>query len=220
MKKGILTLLFVSLSCVGNTQILLGGKIGYGYFGILNDNSMGDKAFYSNCLDRIIISIEAKQCSNHLINLGISLDYINQSFDVLAHSGGHVNTYTADANFSIGSLYFEFKPQFTFGKKIRYFFYPGFIFGTLLHSNVKGTLTSNTMDTTLIISEMDRNGSSYFPAFNFGFILGGGLDIKLSSKVILNLENNNNILFGGPSWGSNKSSLYNLTILCGIFYKL
>jgi hypothetical protein len=181
---------------------------------------MGDKAYYSNCLDMFIVSIEAKQSTNHLINLAISLDYVNQSFSVLSHWGGHGTNYMADGDFSAGSLYFEFKPQFTFGKKIRYYFYPGFIFGTVLHSLVDGTLKTSTLDTTGLINEMSQNKSSYFPSINFGFILGMGVDIPLSSKVTLNVENNNNIVFGGPSWGSNKSSLYNLNILCGFFYKL
>lgn len=220
MKKGIFLLLFVTLSYEGSTQILLGGKIGYGYFGILNDNSMGDKAYYSNCLDRFIVSFEAKQSTNHLVNLAISLDYVNQSFSVLSFWGGPGTTYKADGDFSMGSLYFEFKPQFTFGEKIRYYFYPGFIFGTVLHSHVDGNLKTSTMDTTGVINEMSQNKSSYFPSINFGFCLGMGMDIPLSPKLILTVENNNNILFGGPSWGSNKSTLLNLNILCGLYYKL
>ncbi|MDP4281721.1 MAG: hypothetical protein Q8867_06170 [Bacteroidota bacterium] len=220
MKRGILVLLFFSLSYLGMAQILLGGKIGYGYFGIMNDNKMGDRADYSNCLDKIIFSIEAKQNTNHLINLGISFDYVNQSFNVSSYWGGPGATYKANADFSIGSLYFEFKPQFTFGKRIRYFFYPGFILGTLLHSNVNGTLFTNSMNSIGVTSKLDQNGSSYFPYAAFGFVAGIGIDIPLTSRLTLNVENKNNLRFWGPEWGSNKSSLYNLNVLCGIFYKL
>ncbi|HET8685723.1 MAG TPA: hypothetical protein VFM18_03545 [Methanosarcina sp.] len=220
MKKGGFFFLFVLLSYYGSAQISLGVKTGYGYFTIINDNQMGDKAYYSHCRDNIILSIEAKQNTTHLLNLGVSLDYVNQSFNVSSQVGGHVTDYKADAKFTTGSLYFGFKPQFTFGKQVRYFFYPGFIFGTVLHSYADGIVTTNSMDTTGVTSEINHEGSSYFAPVNFGFLVGMGMDVPLSSRLTLNIENTNNILSGGPSWGSNKSMLVNLNIFCGLFYRL
>lgn len=70
--------------------------------------------------------------------------YSSRSFNVVSSYGGADRVRTIDYNYTIGTLYLQFRPQFGFGSKTRFYVYPGVYYGILINSLVQGSYSDTS----------------------------------------------------------------------------
>lgn len=203
------------------SQIQVGVKGGYNYYFIFNNESGRDRAKYTEYNDSYIFSIVARQRTSHIINLGIEFEYLHQSFYVDATWGSVGSSEYAKLNFNLGRVNFQFQPQFVFGRKYKFFFYPGLFFGKIVNSSVDGTIShweSGQIDPK--VDTVHGSANSFFPWIDVGVVAGVGLDIPLYKNFNFVFENAYSYSFTGLSWGSNTSHFFNIKFEIGITYTL
>jgi hypothetical protein len=200
----------------------IGIQAGYGFPSFLPDNSGPNEINYSAVHDNFIISIGARERSKKTFNLGMDLTYTNQSFKVDASTGGLGVSQTQKLAINYGNLSLDILPQFVFGKEIKIFVYPGFFFGTTIHSYCRGTTGSWTITGKTTSDTIKGSGSSYLSSMDFGLLFGIGLDWPISGgKFVFEADNKDYFyVFGGPSIGSAGTGYFHCTFNVGVFYKI
>jgi hypothetical protein len=150
------------------------------------------------------------------------IEYIHKSFTVQSSWGGLGGGSTANFNYSIGNIYLKLMPQFAFGSKVRFYFYPGIFFGVLVNSTLTGTLYHWQMGTPYISQTDTINGSArdYYPDFEFGIAPGIGLEIPVCHglSLVFDYTFRMNLYPVSASWGSTKVKMFNMDFVVGCAY--
>jgi hypothetical protein len=211
-------LLFLPLISLGQGQI--GVKGGYIYYWFTEPEEAGLTCDYNYSHSAYSIAVSLRQRTSHTFNQGVEIAYTNRSFAVKSSDQSPGGGETVDYDYTIGNIYLQFQPQFTFGSKIKFVFYPGFYFGTLLHSSIHGTENSWHMGYPPKTDTINGSASDYYPNFEFGVLLGIGLEIPVYKNLNIVYENNfsMNLLPVANAWGSEKIKMLNLNFELGLAY--
>lgn len=209
------------LLSIGQLQIDIKGGYIYYWF-----TSPSEPAHYSAQYDyshnAFSIAVTIRQRSSHILNFGSEIEYVNRSFNVKSSWGGLGSGTMVDFSYTIGNIYIHFQPQFVFGSKLKFFFYPGFYLGTLLHSTLNGTLNSWSGGTPFVVNYDTIHGSAkgHYPDLEFGISPGIGLEFPICNKInfVFEYSFRMNLLPIGSSWGWKELKMFNMNFEVGIAY--
>ncbi len=214
----------MSLPLIFKGQCQFGVKGGYNYYWFTHpeDGHFNSKYNYNN--SAVLVCATIKQRVSNILYFGAELDYTNRSFEVISGWGGLGSGKNADLNYNIGNIYSQIKPQLIFGSKVKFFIYPGFYAGTMIHSSLTGeikswSISAQPINTTEII---DGTAKDYYPSFEFGICAGTGIDYMFYKNLgfVLEYNFNMNLLPISNSWGSDKVKMINMNISAGITYTI
>ncbi len=222
MKKNILYSLLVFLPLISAGQMQIGVHAGYNYFWFTKPTFQDYYYDYDYSKTAYSVSVSINERSVHTFNLGCELEYTHRSFEVHSVFSGLGGGNSAYFNFNLGNIYLLFKPQFVLGSKVRFFLYPGFYFGTILHSGLRGTYYSWWMGNPDSRDTINGNAVGYYPAFEFGLLAGWGIEVPVSKSLRAVFENNlsMNLLPVGSAWGSDKIKMLSLMVKVGLAYTI
>lgn len=212
------------LSLAATAQYQLGFTAGYDYYWFTDPDDGHYQASYDYNHSAPVIGLAFRSRGESLLNIGTRLEYTFRSFSVNSSQGGLGGGTSYDYTFDLGNIYLEAQAQFTFGKKIRYYLYPGFYVGTLLHSSVSGTIHSWQYGYPPVNHTDTVSGSAepYYADSEFGFCAGAGADFPLGRNWFLSgeISYSMNLWPLADAWGSEKVKMMNLCVEAGIFYQL
>jgi hypothetical protein len=224
MKQVVAIILLGSLPLLSAAQYQLGFKAGYDYYWFTNPDDGHYQATYDYNHSAPIVSLAFRTRGPGLVNFAAQMDYTFRSFTVNSSQGGLGGGTSFDYTFDLGNIYLQAQAQFTFGKKIRYYFYPGFYVGTLLHSSVAGTVHSWQMGYPPVNHTDTVSGPAgrYYTDSEFGICAGAGADFPIDRNLYLSGEINYSLNLWpiADAWGSEKVKMMNLCFQAGIFYQL
>jgi hypothetical protein len=213
-------LIFLPLLSLGQWQ--LGGRAGTIVYSFTHPDEGGENAEYGYPGFPFSISVTARQNTAKTFNPGIELEYTNRSFSVSASEFGHVYSSHTNLSYTLGNLYLHFQPRFVFGKSVKFFFYPGFYFGTFLHSSVNGTINSSTGNYPPYSTTQSINGSAkgYYPQFEFGISPGAGLEVPFHNNFNLDIEYQFTwgLIPVGYGWGYDAVRMLGMNLKIGVAY--
>ena len=221
MKKRFTFLIFLFLPIISFGQVQMGFKGGYIYYWYTYPNDGNYEYVYDYSHNAFSVSVSLKQTSLQIFNLGYELEYTNRSFGVNSTMNGLGAGGNVYFNYTLGNLYLRIEPQFSFGTNVKFYFFPGVYFGTLLHSSLNGTKYSWTLGhTTGTIDSINGTAKGYYPAFEFGLLIGLGIEFPLYKNLDCVFQHNfkMNILPIASSWGSSKIKMLNLNFEFGLVY--
>jgi len=230
-------ILLIILPVISHGQTQIGFKAGYIYYWFANPDNEHFIANYDYSHNAYSVAVMVRQkIPKSIINLGFEIEYTNRSFSVKSSWGGLGGGQNANFSYSIGNLYLHIQPQFTFGRNVKFYFYPGIYFGTLLNSKLTGSLSYWQMGnppnngTKLL----DGSAKDYYPNFEFGLYPGIGLEFPLYKNLNILFDYSftmTYLSFGssdgsdqsyflpiGSSWGSDKVKMLNMNLEIGVVY--
>ncbi len=217
LKKLLLFLFLFSFSMIANGQIQLGVKGGY-FFNNVTGYDPSQTATYSFSPDSYLISVFVRQCTQKKFNLGLEGEYTTRSYNVITDELSPGSSFYSHFHVKMDQLNILIKPQFVFGQKVKYFFYPGMFIDFM--SNIKdhgvtyGSLVSGKQDTAI------SNPKTYntFP-FIFGLMAGFGIEIPLPKGFNIIFENNYSFYIGGsPPDGAYNNRFIDIKLEAGVAY--
>jgi hypothetical protein len=218
----LLTFFLISFLC--HAQLEIGIQAGYGFpsFLVGSSDQPGTTTF-SNVHDNIILSFGIRQRTKKVFNLGLNLAYQNQSFKLKSSVGGLGSWTSHDLKINYGNVRLDILPEFVIGENLKVVISPGFTFGTLLHSHCTGSdaFGLNEPPYTQTVNNVNGSARAYFSRLDFGVLFQLGLDIPLSKRIVLEIDNTEYLyIFGGPSISEVKIHYIHVTFTGGVFYKL
>lgn len=218
-----IVLIFFPIISFSQTQI--GFKAGYIYYWFTKPEKGHFYADYDYSHNAYSVSVMVRQrIPKSFLNLGLEIEYANRSFSVKSGWGGLGSGRKANFSYTIGNLYLHIQPQFTFGKKFQFYFYPGIYFGTLINSNLTGSLSYWQMGNPSSSETEILNGSAvgYYPTFEFGIYPGIGFEFPLYKNLdfIFEYSFTMNFLPIGKSWGGYDVKMLNMNFEIGAVYNL
>jgi hypothetical protein len=219
MKKQFIYMLFLFLPFLsfGQGQIgIKGGYIHY-WFTVPVDGIDYDYNYSHNAYS---INVSLRQRTSHTFNQGVEIEYTNRTFAVKSYDHSPGSSESVDYYYTIGNIYLQFRPQFIFGSKIKFSFYPGFYFGTLLHSSLHGIKNFWGMGNVPKTDSIIGTAYGYYPNFEFGILFGVGIEVPVYKNLNIVYENNfsMNLLPVANAWGSDKIKMLNLNFELGLAY--
>lgn len=200
------------------SQAEFGISTGYNTFAVIQGQSgTSDMANYTNLHESYFLSFVAKQKTKHVFNLAIDIDYLHQSYKVDANSDSPGSSESDKLKFNVGRINIQVQPQFVHGKKLKFYWYPGFYFGRIVTSSVSGSTYWNTFQGGGG-SNNSVSGSAchYIPMYDFGLVAGMGLDIPLHNELSLLVEYSNSYSISGDYQGH----FVNLNVKVGVAYTI
>ena len=222
MKNSYLCILIFLFPMLVMSQTEFGISVGYNTF-VVHEGQNGslDDVNYTNLNDNYVLSFVAKQTSEHVFNLAIDIDYLHQSFKVAAGSDSPGSSESDNLKFNVGRINVLIQPQFVYGKRLRFYWYPGFYFGTIVNSSVSGLTYSWQMNQPVETkNSVSGSAGQFIPMYDFGLVAGMGLDIPLSKDLSLFVENSNSYSIYGISWGDVNTHFLNLNVKVGVAYTI
>jgi hypothetical protein len=204
------------------SQTEFGFSAGYNTFAVTEgQNGSVDKVNYTNLHDTYVLSFVARQRSEHAFNLAIDVDYLHQSFKVDAGSYSPGSSESDKLMFIVGRINIQVLPQFVYGKKFKIYWYPGFYFGRIVTSSVSGSEYTWQLDQSVgTTNSVSGSACQYIPMYDFGLVLGMGLDIPLHKELSLLVEYSNSFSIYGISWGEANTHFLNLNFKVGVAYTI
>jgi hypothetical protein len=217
LKKHTFLVLLLLLALPAPGQIQLGLKGGY-FFYSLTGQGNSESTKYSLSPDSYLISVAAYQRSSSVFNLGLELEYLTRQFDVAFHNYSPGGGVSGNYRFRLDQLNCQIKPQFVFGKKVKFFIYPGFIFGYFLNTEMDGSRSSYSgpsMHDTIV----SGSANEIFHSLDFGLMVGAGIEIPVHDRLFIVFENNYSFSIATGSFSSEGNNLFlNMKFEAGIAY--
>ena len=218
-----IAILLLLLPLLSPAQVQIGLKGGFPFYKFTHVSDGHSAEHYTISNNPTLFSLCVEERTNHVFNLAVELQSVNRKFSVNYSSGAMGGGSTVNYSFKLWQIYLIVKPEFVFGKKIRYYFYPGLFYGRLVGSSLKGTLSNWRMNDTLThITNVDGTAMGYFRLNEFGFAPGTGIDIPLWKTLYFSFEAiflvDMKTVDGG--WGGAGSKMLNLYLQAGIAYTL
>ena len=209
IKKVGLIFLIILLSISAYTQIQIGLKGGYTFLSCSDWNDYGtDK--YTTPRPSWFFSVFARQRKPKIFNLGVELEYSHSFLHVNSKWGNNNGSYSVE-NFDLSFNYIKalFQPQFTFGSRVKFFIDPGVFFGFHIQSKIQGYLAQYEYDSLVYLYNVDGAANGHLSDYEFGFLLGAGMDIPLYHGFTMVLEFMQTMTFPPiqNSWGYAKGIL-------------
>jgi len=216
MKNLFTTVLFVFIVTASFCQLQLGIKTGYNWFTIFEKYNDDHPSTITYDRNSYLASIFLRQRTSRVFNLGLEIEYMQRNYSVLAGWGSEGSP--GNATYTINSDYitFQFQPQFTFGKNLKFFVYPGIYFGALINSSITGTLHQSGKTEILTGS-----ATGYIPDIEFGALAGLGLDIPIYKGLNLSVENSYSCSLLpkiNANWGNSTFRFFQIRFGVGISY--
>lgn len=223
MKRVLLIFTFVLISSATYSQMEVGIKAGYSCLKILQDDNDYHPSTISYDRNSFPVSIFLSQRSHHLINFHLEIEYMKRSYSLYEFWGGLGSG--GEANYKIIANYLSLivDPQFVFGKKVKFFIFPGIYIGIPVYSSANGTATYPISpyphNTTSIIS---GNAQGYIQSVELGALAGFGIDIpiyqelKITTQYIFSIS----IIPLKSKWGENSYRFMQNKIEVGIAYQI
>jgi hypothetical protein len=203
MKKTSILLLLVFLRISAFPQVQTGLKFGYILLKCF-DQSINGPNEYTNPHPSYFISFMLRGRNPGWFNMGGELEYAHRFFHVNSTSGGVSGQTFESYDLSADNIRVLIQPQFTFGTGIRFFIYPGFYGGYIFHSTIHGTSEYQGSGYPEPKKYIDGSASDYIHGWEFGILIGLGIDIPLYKGLTLVLENTETLTIPGinPNWGA------------------
>jgi len=222
LRKTITLLILLVISAPAIAQIQVAAKGGYHLFWLPSYSEGHTQASYSYPGNSFLIAAVVRQRTAQVFNLGAEVKYLRRSFSVNAGWGGLGGGTDVNYSYSLDQLYLEVQPQFVFGKKFRFFFYPGISFGTLLHSSFYGTSYTWSMSNPPVWRRDTISGSAqdYYPDFEFGLLAGAGIEFPVYQNLSIDIESvfNYSLTRVTKAWGSPGGMMMGVSFEAGIAY--
>jgi hypothetical protein len=194
MKRKTLFLFFLCIcsSTFTKAQDQLGVRIGYNWFTLHTEDAAYHKVTFTYHNNSIPVSVYFCQRS-HLINFYAELGMVNRNFttDELWQSNVSIIGFTDQASYRISSLWLNLTlaPQFVFGKKIRYFFYPGLYAGILAYSSIDGFTAHYVSDQGSKTEMLTGSAKDWLSPYEVGGLFGFGIDIPVGKNLFITIQN-------------------------------
>jgi len=168
-----------------------------------SDNTIQGPSEYSYPHPSWFISFMVRDRHPGFFNMGGELEYFNRFFHVKSYDGGVSGMTTYDFDISSSYLRLNLQPQFTFGSKVRFFFYPGVYGGYMIHSKINGKYFYNGSLPSWE-KEVDGSASDYMTSWELGCKIGLGIDIRLYKGLNMIIENSETfpVIPAKPKFGS------------------
>jgi hypothetical protein len=200
-------------------QFQVGINSGYIYYFFTKPNDEVHICDYDYTHNAFSITVSVKQRSENIFNHSIGLKYTNRSFTAKSTTGGHFGSIKKDYHYNIGNIFIQLKPEFDFGSKVRFFFYPGIGFGTIVHSSLDGTIYSSVLGESNI-DTISGSASEYYPNFELTVLVGFGIEFPVYNNLSCVIDNglSMNLLPIADAWGSGKTKMFDLNFLVGLAY--
>lgn len=208
-------------SLSGSGQIQIGINGGYNIFHVFVDNTGRDNANYEGLNNSFAIGFTASHSLSNVVNLAYCLEYLKQSYNVMASWGGAGGGSRADLDITAHIIDIQMYPQFVFGNKVTFFFYPGISLSKVVHSSRQGVVTAHSpFSPDPVTDTINDSAQDLYPWMQFGLLIGCGLDIPVTDKISVSFENKTSFDLGGPTFGSTTGHFLNSRFLLGVHYYL
>lgn len=206
-------------------QFTISSEAGYNFFRFSQPEDGHYNASYGYPDNGYFIGIGLSETSVPFFQPVLTVRYEHSAFSVQSHWGGLGGGSTAELQYSLGNLILLIKPLFTFGGRLKAFFYPGFYFGYLIHSRLDGTINSWRMGGFPGIYDTIRlagSASRYYPSSEFGIAPGAGLEYRISDRwsVRFDYTFRFNLTTYNYNWGSLMVKRFNMDFGAGCTYRL
>ncbi|MDD5695871.1 MAG: hypothetical protein PHD61_11285 [Bacteroidales bacterium] len=216
-------LIILPIISFGQTQIGIKSEYIYFWFSDHDEGHYTSEYDYPRS-DYSLAIIARHRIPETPLNFGLEIEYANRSFSVKSYSGGFGGGQSIDYSYTVGNLYFHFQPQFTFGKKFRFYFYPGFYWGILINSQLTGSLSGWQMGNPPYSGTIQVNGSAkdYYPNWEFGIYPGIGFEFPLYKQFdfIFDYSFTTNFSNTRYSWASDRVKMFSMNFGIGVIYNL
>lgn len=201
MKKGVIliVIVFFSIQSLPQSQISLNGGVMVSKF---FEQSFSDPSQYSSLTPPYFISFTFRENITKVFRMSGELEYNHRTFHTISMYS-HVSGNTRDTlDIVFDQLRINLQPQFIFGKKFKFYFYPGVYLGYRIHSRVWGVSVYNGSGGHKS-NYIDQPTYGYPPQWEFGGVLGLGIEVPLNYGLSFSIENTEtiNIVNMYPSWG-------------------
>ncbi len=204
------------------SQTQLGLKGGLIFLSILKPNPMYDAGTndYTNNHPSYFFSFMLRQRNPSWFNMAGELQYTHRLFHVnsVESSAGGQNTYSYD----ISSDYIRIllQPQFIFGSDIKFFISPGIYFGYMFHSSLTGSIKWIGSWPPEPTHYVNGSAKDYINTWEFGALLGIGIDIPVYKHLILVIEASGTISIPNirPNWATYNIRFFEIGLSAGLAY--
>lgn len=221
MKKALLILILQFPVFLSFSQTQTGFRGGINILRCFEQNREG-RISYSYPHPSYFISYLLRSRKPGWFNMGGELSYSHRCFSVNSMSGGVSGQTTSNYNLNTDNIRICIQPQFTFGTGMRIFFYPGIYTGYMIHSHIEGV---SEYQGSSPYNKITVNGSAkgYLPDWEFGCMLGFGIDFSLYKGLTLIVEttetlNLTNIIPIWKGWGGSNMYILEIGLSVGIAY--
>ncbi len=205
-------------------QFQSGLRVGYCFYRFTSPDDGHYMAEYTDYNNSFIVGLYGSIISSPHFSVGAELQYLHQAFAVSSYWGGLGGGSSANLSYDLGNLYIHLKPTIMFGNKVKFYFFPAFYFGTLLHSSLTGTIYKWSMGPGPPPNErtdtISGSAKGYYPQAEFGISPGMGLEVKVGGpfSVIFETTCMLSLTPVGNGWGSSRVKKMNLNVEAGIAY--
>jgi hypothetical protein len=220
MKRVILIISLVILTQAAYCQNQLGIKIGYNWFTIHQSDTYYHPSNFK--FDRNSVPIAIFFCQrNHLINCYFEIEYLNKSYSVNEYWGGLGAGGYADYKINSSYLNAIIAPQFVFGRKIKAIVFPGLYVGTPVYSEINGTLYEFSLEQYSRQESLTGSAKGCIPGIDFGALAGVGIDIPVSKKFIITIQDvfSISLIPFNSQWGDDTYRFMQNKIEVGLAYQ-
>ena len=222
MKRVFLTFAIVLISSAAYCQIQIGIKAGYSWLKILQADNDYHPATISYDRNSFPFSIFLCQRSPHLINFQLEVEYMNRSYSLYEYWGGLGSR--GEANYKIIANYLSIlvDPHFVFGKKVKYYIFPGIYIGIPVYSSANGTGHEPGQPYPHInYFTISGNALEYIQDLELGALAGVGIDIPVTQELKITLQYifSISLIPLESKWGENSFRFMQNKIEVGIAYQ-
>jgi hypothetical protein len=197
-----------------------GIKAGYSWLKILQADNDYHPSTITYDRNSFPVSIFLSQRSHHLINFHLEIEYIKRSYSLYEYWGGLGSP--GEANYKIIANYQSIivAPQFVFGKKFKYFIFPGIYVGTPVCSSANG-IASEPHYPDYATYPISGNAKGYIQDVELGALAGVGIDIPVyqAFKITIQYIFSISLISKDSKWGENSYRFMENKIEVGIAYQ-
>ena len=210
--------LFLSIQPI-HAQVQLGAQYGLLFMQdisrsddhVNNDYTAPDPSWF------LSITVRARHAS--VFNMGGEFEYVHRRFHVESSEGGVSGTTDYNLDVSVDQARINLQPQFTFGKKFKFFFYPGLYLAYNFHSHVWGT-SSYSGSGKPWDKNIDVWAYGYPRAIEIGLMFGMGMDFTVwrGLAIVFETAGSINLVPTSPEWAGSGSVNTLARISLGVAY--
>ena len=187
MKKMGLIIVLAFFSISAFSQLQLGIKSGYNWFRISESDQVSHPSQFTYPDPSIPLSIFLCQ-RKHLLNIGLEIQYLSRNYNGLEDWGGLGSHGYAHYTIHSSWIHLLFEPQFTFGRKLKIFIFPGVYLGIPLYSSINGYTTESGFWQSEVTHYLAGSAIGNIQNVEYGFLAGAGVEYPLVKSLVLSLQ--------------------------------
>ncbi|MEI6898777.1 MAG: hypothetical protein WCL00_02770 [Bacteroidota bacterium] len=187
MKKLGLIIVLSIFSLTAFPQLHLGIKSGYNWFRIPQSDQLHLPSQFTYPDPSIPVSIFLCQ-RKHLVNIGLEIQYLSRSYTAQEEWGGLSSHGYAHYKISSSWIHLLFEPQFTFGRRLKIFIFPGVYLGMPLYSSINGYTTEARMGQPQVTHYLAGSAIGNIQNVEYVFLAGAGVEYPVIKHLFLSLQ--------------------------------